>query len=414
MNQPLSLYQLNAIIHEVIDSSLDAAYWVVGELSDARQGANGHFYGELIEKGDDGRTITARARVNCWARQYNILRPRFIRESGQDIRAGMKVMMQVRVTYHEAYGLALHMLDIDATYTMGDLMQRRQAILRKLEEDGVIDDNKTLHMPRLLQRIAIVSAEGAAGYGDFIDQLHHNEYRLRFTTRLFPAVMQGQHVEESVIAALSAIEEEYDRWDAVVIIRGGGATSDLADFDSYPLAHRIACMPLPVIVGIGHERDETVLDHVAHTRVKTPTAAAALLIDHQCEELSALAQLQERILQSTRQRLHAEHMRLQSLAQGLPLRFATLKEREGHYIDRLWLRLIEASRRRLDQESHRIDITSLRLKALDPALLLERGYTMTTVGNTIITSPQQVKKGDVITTRLKQGTIYSTVITTEQ
>ena len=290
-----TLYELNRMVRSVLESSLDEEYWVVGELSDATQGYGGHFYGELIEKEEDGKRILARARVTCWARTYNLLSLRFQRDTGQTLHAGMKVRLLVRVTFHEQYGYALNMLDADSNFTLGDMAKRRREILEQLERDGILHDNQTLKLPRLLKRIAVVSAAGAAGYGDFCNQLAGNDYGLAFTTRLFPAVMQGARVEETVSAALQAIADEAERWDIVVIIRGGGATGDLSDFDSYLLASCIAQFPLPVITGIGHERDETVLDYVAHTRVKTPTAAAAFIIDHQAQEAALLDDLYRRI-----------------------------------------------------------------------------------------------------------------------
>ena len=290
----MTLYELNQLVREAIEVSLDEEYWVQGELSDASAGYGGHFYGELIEKNADGSGILARARLTCWARTYNLLRLRFQNETGQTLQRGMQVKLLVRVTFHEQYGFALNIQDIDSTFTLGDMARRRREILAQLEADGILHDNQQLVLPRLLRRVAVVSSERAAGYGDFCHQLETNEYGLRFDVHLFEAVMQGQHVEESVIAALQQVADEAEAWDVVVIIRGGGATGDLSDFDSYPLAACIAQFPLPVVVGIGHERDETVLDHVAHTRVKTPTAAAAFLINHEAQEAARLDDLQQR------------------------------------------------------------------------------------------------------------------------
>ncbi|MBQ2393663.1 MAG: exodeoxyribonuclease VII large subunit, partial [Alistipes sp.] len=201
---------------------------------------------------------------------------------------------------------------------LGDQARRRQEILNQLEKDGIINDNKDLPMPTLLKRIAVVSSATAAGYGDFCRQLLENEWGLAFRVQLFPAVMQGQHVPESISAALMQIADEADRWDAVVIIRGGGATSDLSDYDSYPLATCVAQHPLPIIIGVGHDRDETVLDHVAHTSVKTPTAAAAFILEHQLEQLSLLHDLQQRIPLAASSKMQREEQRLALLRQRLP------------------------------------------------------------------------------------------------
>ena len=278
MNDALTLYELNSLVKGVVEDALDREYWVTGEFSEARVGYGGHLYAELVQKDAAERNLVAKARMNCWARQYNIVRLRFLQETGQEIQAGLKVLALVRVTFHELYGYSLQLLDLDPSYTLGDMARRRQQILDRLEQEGILHDNQQLLLPALTSRIAVISSAGAAGYGDFCNQLHANEYGLRFHVRLFPAVMQGANVEPSVLEALYAIAEQEEEWDAVVIIRGGGATSDLSDFDSYALASAIAQFPLPVIVGIGHDRDQTVLDFVAHTSLKTPTAVAAFLV----------------------------------------------------------------------------------------------------------------------------------------
>ena len=405
----LTLWELNNIIRDVIENNFDDTYWVTGELAEARQASNGHFYGELIQKDESGRNAIARARVNCWAQQYNLIRMRFLHETGQEIRAGLKVLLEVQVTFHEQYGYALKITDVDSSYTMGDLARRRKEILAKLEEEGILHDNQTLLMHRLTWRIAVVSAETAAGYGDFCDQLLHNEYGLRFQIQLFPATMQGQHVEESVSAALCQIANEEEKWDAVVIIRGGGAVADMSDFDSYQLASIIAQFPLPVIVGIGHERDETVLDYVAHQRVKTPTAAAAFLIDHQLEELTFLNQLQQRVSQAAGNLLKNEQNRLERLKGHIPLLFQTVSQRIGHRLDLLQQRLRQNVDRRIQNESHRLDLITSQMESLNPKRLLKLGYSITTHEGKLVRNPNQLRPGDHITTRTEHGEIKSIV-----
>ena len=222
-------------MRDAVEQTFPDTLWVVGELSEARQAGNGHFYGEIIEKDTDGRNVLARARIHCWARQYNILRLRFLQESGQELRAGLRVLLQVQLTFHEAFGYSLNITDIDASYTLGSLAQQRREILRRLDEDGILHDNQSLPLPPLTQRIAVVSASTAAGYGDFCHHLQHNPYHFRFSVQLFPAVMQGQYVEESILSALQQIADEAEEWDVVVIIRGGGAVADLACFDTYQI-----------------------------------------------------------------------------------------------------------------------------------------------------------------------------------
>ena len=406
----MTLYQLNHIIRSVLETSLDEEYWVEGEFADASVGFGGHFYGELVQKDEQGRNIVARARITCWARNYNIISLRFQKETGETLRRGLQVKLQVKVTFHEQYGYALNIIDVDSTFTLGDMAKRRREILNQLQEDGIINDNKELPLPRLLQRIAVISSATAAGYGDFQNQLQNNDYGLHFQTQLFPAVMQGTNVEESVMNALATVADEADHWDCVVIIRGGGATGDLSDFDSYPLAAAVAQMPIPVIVGIGHERDETVLDFVAHTRVKTPTAAAAFIIDHQAQEVALLDDLYRRILRSAENSIQNARQRLEHIQRVLPILFAGFRERQEGQMELLVRRLQTALLRRVEQEQHRQTLLQQRLQVLDPRTLLQRGYSITTCGGRVVRSAQDVKEGEVITTSLQEGEIYSKVV----
>lgn len=380
----MRLYELNHIAASVIGDSFPEALWVEGELYEGRVGGGGHFYGELVEKTDEG-VVTARARITIWARTWQVLSLRFQKESGQTLHAGLKLRLLVEVGFHEAYGYALNVQDIDARFTLGDQMQRRREILRQLEEDGIIDDNRTLPLPRLVQRIAVISSPTAAGLGDFEDQLHGNEYGLAFRTTLFPALMQGAQAPESIIAQLTGIDAA--SYDCVVIIRGGGATADLSDFDHYALASCVAQCPLPVLVGIGHERDETVLDHVAHLSLKTPTAVAAFLIDRQAGELALLDDLVRRLPAAVRTRMMQEQHRVDLLAERLP------REAARHF----------------ERLSHRLEMMEQRLRSLDPERLLERGYSITTCAGRLVKDLAELREGEIITTRLARGEVYSTV-----
>ena len=406
----MTLFELNHIIRSVLESSLDEEYWVEGEFADASVGFGGHFYGEMVQKDEQGRNIVARARVTCWARNYNIISLRFQKETGEMLRRGLHVKLLVRVTFHEQYGYALNILDVDSSFTLGDMAKRRKEILAQLEQDGIINDNKDLPLPRLLRRIAVVSSAGAAGYGDFCNQLEHNDYGLFFHLQLFPAVMQGTNVEESVITALATIADEADRWDCVVIIRGGGATGDLSDFDSYPLAAAVAQMPIPVIVGIGHERDETVLDFVAHTRVKTPTAAAAFLIDRQAQEAALLDDLYRRIQKNAEMTIQLARQRLEHVQRVLPILFAGFRQKQENQMELLVHRLQTAVMRRIEQENHRQSLLQQRLDSLDPRTLLKRGYSITMCGGKVVRTADDVREGEVITTSLQKGEIHSTVL----
>lgn len=426
----LTLYELNNVVRSLIESELDGEYWIEAELSEARLASNGHFYVEFVQKDGSGRNLVAKARGTIWARTYNLLAPLFERATGERLRAGMKVRVLVTVAFHELYGFSLNILDIDPAYTMGDMARRRREILAQLEADGIAEDNRQLPLPALLKRVAVVSSATAAGYGDFCDQLTNNEYGLCFHTCLFPAVMQGEHVEESVLAALEAIMQQADQFDVVVIIRGGGATSDLSDFDTYPLAAAVAQMPLPVVVGIGHERDETVLDYVAHTRVKTPTAAAAFLIQHGADQLSALQTFSTIFQTQASRQLQRERERLQHLTATLPRAFALVHERQGRRLDSLNSRLMVAARQQLLTSRHllerlqeslgqrsrlrlseahaRCQLMNSRLEALDPVIQLRRGYSLTyTADGHLVRSAQGIGSGTRITTRLPDGTLSS-------
>ena len=410
MNEVLTLFELNSLVHEVIEDNFDEQYWVVGELSDVSTPAfGGHFYGELVQKDEESDRIVARARITCWARNYNIIRLRFQKEAGETLRKGLQVKLLVEVNFHEQYGYSLNVVDIDSTFTLGDLAKRRREIFQQLEKDGILHDNQSLPLPRLLKRIAVISSATAAGYGDFCHQLEENDYGFHFDVQLFPAVMQGEQVPESIIAALEEIREE-PPFDLVVIIRGGGASSDLSDFDSYELAACIALYPLPVLTGIGHERDETVLDYVAHTKVKTPTAAAAFIIEHQAEEAALLDDLYQRITHSAKEQIQREKQRLEHQRAVLPLIFMGFYQKGENKLVLLSQRLSSSAKQSLEREKHSLQLMQQRLNSLDPRLLLKRGYTITTCGGKLVRSIEGLAEGEVLTTQTNNGDIYSKVI----
>ena len=410
MNEVLTLFELNSLVHEVIESNFDEEYWVTGELSDAGTPAfGGHFYGELVQKDEESDRIVARARITCWARTYNMLRLRFQKEAGETLRKGLQVKLLVEINFHEQYGYSLNVLDIDSTFTLGDLAKRRREILQQLEKDGILHDNQSLPLPRLLRRIAVISSPTAAGYGDFCHQLEQNDYGFHFDVQLFPAVMQGEQVPESIISALETILSEQP-FDLVVIIRGGGASSDLSDFDSYELAACIAQYPLPVLTGIGHERDGTVLDFVAHTKVKTPTAAAAFIIEHQAEEAALLDELYQRITHSAEERILREKQRMEHQKAVLPLLFTNFIQGKQNGLQLLRQRLSTAIPQLIEREHHRQQLLEKRLEMLDPRLLLKRGYSITTCGGKIVRSIEGLAEGEVLTTQIENGEIYSKVV----
>ena len=425
----MTLLELNGLVRSVIEGTLSGEYWVEAELAEARE-SRGHCYMELIQKDPRSATPVARAQAKCWRQTWAVVRPYFERATGQTLHAGLQVMLRVYAQFHEAYGFSWIVTDIDPTYTLGDMARKRLEIIRRLKEEGVFDLNKEL--PLFTQRIAVVSSATAAGYGDFCAQLAANEYGYRFTTRLFEAVMQGEKVEQSVIAALNRINAEADSFDCVVIIRGGGATSDMSGFDTLALAENVANFPLPVITGIGHDRDESVLDMVSHTRVKTPTAAAALLVGRLRTVDEQIDALRQRLARAVTATLIAEGRRVWHIAERIPTLFAVVKTRRTARIDLLATRInaaamrqVAAARQRteaaaqaawpaaaraVEAQRHRLQLLAQRADALDPALLLRRGYSITTIGGRALRNAADVKAGDVIETRLEEGTIKSTVI----
>ncbi len=382
----LTLYELNSLVREVIECEMPNEYWVEAELSECRE-SRGHCYMELIQKDEQTATPIAKASAKCWASKWMLIRPYFERTTGQRLHAGMKVLLKVYAQFHEAYGFSWIVTDIDPTYTLGDMARKRQEIIRQLKAEGVFDLQKELSLPLFCQRIAVISSETAAGYGDFCNQLTDNPYGFKFMTWLFPAIMQGDGVEQSVIQALNRINEVIDDFDCVVIIRGGGATSDMSGFDTLALAENVANFPLPIITGIGHDRDESILDMVSHTRVKTPTAAAAFLISHLKEVLDAIDDAQGIITRYAQQKLSTLNAQLSTIESRIPL-------------------VLE---RRMLSERHRMEMMEERLKTLDPALLLKRGYSITLFKGKAVRDPQQLQQGDEIETRLEKGTIISKV-----
>ena len=404
-----SLRELNLMVRDAIEMGLPDEYWVEAELSECRE-RGGHCYMELTEKDERTHTPVARASAKCWRQSWQLIEPHFQRTTGQPLTAGMKVLLRVYAQYHEAYGFSWIVTDIDPTYTLGDMARKRQEIIRQLKEEGVFDLQRELQLPLFCQRIAVISAQGAAGYGDFCRQLEDNAYGFHFDVHLFPAVMQGEQVEASVIEALTRIYEQSDTpFDAVVIIRGGGATADLSGFDTLALAEHVAQFPLPVITGIGHERDESILDMVAHTRVKTPTAAAAFLIDHLRGVLDRIEHAETTISRYVAQRLVVLQGQLSLLNTRVSASALRVVSDQQHRIESLQNRLPIAIERRLTDHRHRLERLTLLLQGFDPQLLLSRGYSITLHHGRAVRDPLELQEGDEIETRVERGRIKSIV-----
>ncbi len=426
----LTLFELNQMVREVIECEMPNEYWVEAELSECRE-SRGHCFMELIQKDESNNTPVAKASAKCWLSKWSVIRPHFERATGQQLHTGMKVLLKVYPNFHEAYGFSWIVTDIDPNYTLGDMARKRQEIIRQLKEEGVFDLQKELPLPRFCQRIAVISSATAAGYGDFCHQLHDNPYGFKFSTQLFSAIMQGEGVEHSIITALELIYESIAAFDCVVIIRGGGATSDMSGFDTLALAENVANFPIPIITGIGHDRDECILDMVSHTRVKTPTAAAALLVSNLKTVWDGLNDAQERIATLSQRKIANLRLELTHFQTTIPRLFPVIRTRQESLIDTLSHRIstyvlqrvmTEKNQlatfeerlpmvvsRRLTQEHHLIEMAEEKVRNLDPALMLRRGYSITLKDGKALKSPESLLSGDEIETRLSEGTIKSII-----
>lgn len=422
----MTLKQLGAMVTRTLQTPQLHDVWVVAELSDVRV-SGGHCYMELIEKNSVTGAAEARMRGIIWSSAYLRLDAMFSAATGRRLATGLKVMVRGSVNFHASFGMSFVISDIDPSYTMGEAERLRREILARLEREGVLKLNRELEWTAAPLRVAVISAAGAAGYGDFLHQLYGNGRRLRFVTRLFPAVLQGERTASSVIASLDEIGAQADDWDCVVIIRGGGATSELAAFDNYELANNVAQFPLPVIVGIGHERDVTVLDYVANMRVKTPTAAAEWLIGRCGAQLDLLASLGADISAVASERISGCLTQIAYLEGQLPIAPAAALQRSSARLDRLGATLsglggarLAPARGRLDSLAQAVEMTSLNAvcraaqrldaqqslaEALSPRATLRRGYSLTMVDGHAVRSAAQLTPRTRFVIMLADGTI---------
>lgn len=452
-NSAISLYELNNLIKGVLDDSFPERIWIRAEMSDVRVNQNGHCYLEFIEKDQSGKALVAKVRGMIWANTFHLLKAYFENSTKQSFSSGLKVLVQVSVDFHELYGLSLTVYDIDPSYTLGDQALNRAAILKQLEEDGVLYLNKELELPVPANRIAIISSPTAAGYEDFLDQLHNNAFGFVFYTKLFAAIMQGDRAEDSIISALERIYDYQDCFDVVIIIRGGGATSDLSCFDSYLLAASCAQFPLPIVTGIGHERDETVLDIVAHTRAKTPTAVAEFLINTLTETASELAEISQDIVSIVTQRLQEETLKLNvfdtknsfvlkawykeqqavlssskvilmkgmqriqrenlnkfDLLEDLLNKKSQQMQKTGaEYFQQIEDTLNRNTQRLFKNELNKLEVLEKHLQLSSPENILKKGYTLTMKAGKVIKQNSVLKSGDTITTFFSDGQTDSIV-----
>jgi exodeoxyribonuclease VII large subunit len=383
----LSLSQLNSLISEEIKQAFPDTYWLLAETSDVRYNRNGHCYLEFIEKEESSGNIIAKARAYIWSNTFHLLKPYFEEKTGQSFVSGIKVLVKVSVDFHPLYGYGLSVCDIDPAYTLGDIQRKRKEILQQLKEDGILTLNQELEMPLVPQRIAVITSSTAAGWEDFLDHLLNNKYGFVFYPHLFPAIMQGDQTESSIIAALEKIYFHREQLDAVVIIRGGGASSDLLAFDSYLLASHCAQFPLPVITGIGHERDNTVLDFISYYRAKTPTAAADYLVSLLEKNFGKLSKAEEEILSGAKDIIDSANV------------FLRIKETDIQKSSRQFLRNEETKWK--EKESF------FRLSS--PEYILAKGYSITLKNGKSVKSADSLTDKDVIRTILAQGEIVSVV-----
>jgi len=474
-DQQLSLFELQRQVKGSLDTTFAMPVWVKAEISEMTVNRSGHCYLDLVETESGTDTVIARCRATIWSYTFRMLKPYFETTTGQTFTEGLKVLLQAKVEYHEVYGFSLNIRDIDPVYTLGDLARQRREIIRRLQEDGVFEMNKELELPLVPQRIAVISSPTAAGLQDFLDQLHSNVHQFVFYTKLFPAVMQGNEAPRSIMSALDLIYEYEDLFDAVVIIRGGGAQLDLACFDQYELAFHVAQFPLPVITGIGHDKDDTVIDLVAHTRMKTPTAVAEFLIggalrfsqelkelekhftelvsnqlednkDRLNEAVDQLNDLVNQMIVAQQNRLNIARIQLANRTetflknqqndlkqlvvgtQNIAGKFVT---RQNHLLDQSGTKLnfvfrgqVHKNKNLLNQFQHLIKIQATeqiraekknlisiqeKLRLVDPQNILKRGYSLTMLNGKIVKSVNQITSGDLIETRLSDGTVESKV-----
>jgi len=396
------VYTLEALLTElkgVIKDSFPDARWVTAEIAEVKENQKGHCYLQLVERKEEG--IVAKLQANIWAYRYRELFQKFFTSTGEPLKVGMKVMLLVTVDFHEQYGLSLNIKDVEPSYTIGELALKRREIIERLKRGGLLDKNKALMLPIAPQRIAVISSKQAAGYGDFIDQLTNNVNGYRFKVRLFQSLMQGDGAEASILEALGAILSSVSEFDLVVIIRGGGAALDLSCFDSYELAAAVAAFPLPVITGIGHEKDDTILDMVAHTRLKTPTAVAEFLISGLRAFEDRLLEIYQRLEAKTRGYLWNEQQRLERVSSRFIYSAKNFVSASRNRLDLLYERLYRSSGHFLEAHSLRLDKLEQALRLLSPENVLKRGYSITTHKGKAIKDISILRDGDEILTQLK-------------
>ena len=409
-SEPISLYELNQQIKSVIKNATEPAYWVFAEISELKINVSGHCYIELVEKDEITENLKARSRATIWSSTFRMVSSYFESSAGIPLSPGIKIMVKVTVDFHEVYGLSLNIIDIEPSYTVGELARKKQEIISRLIQEGVFDMNRELDFPGLPKRIAVISSETAAGYGDFTDQLLNNEYDFQFHVKLFPAYMQGEDAENSIIHALENIHRYEDFFDIVVIIRGGGSQADLSCFNNYRLALHVVQFPLPVITGIGHEQDETIVDLVAHLQLKTPTAVAEYLISCFLDEFEQLNELTSRLVRQTNERVEKENARISQIGYQCSMAVRKLVSGQNSKLQQIKLRLGYVVQEAIARMQHHLNILEERNQYLNPLEILKRGYSITRQNGKIVKDGKLLDKGDFLETLFYKGKRKSRVI----
>ncbi|HBO83651.1 MAG TPA: exodeoxyribonuclease VII large subunit [Deltaproteobacteria bacterium] len=424
-----SLSELNRAIKEALEITFPDTIWVVAEISEIRIHSKGHCYFELVEKKDD--LVIAQIKANIWAYSYKGISNKFEKATGETLKKGMQVLLSVNVTFHEVYGISLNIKDIDPTYSLGEMARKKKETIEKLTKEGYIYLNKQIPLPLVPQRIAVISSETAAGLGDFINHLDNNPYGYRIFHKLYQSLMQGLDAEASIISSLQAIKKEIRLYDAVVIIRGGGSQTDLSCFDTYNLAVEVAKMPIPVITGIGHERDDTLVDLVAHTKLKTPTAAAEFLISGLRVFEERLLDAQRGLIQQVREILLDETNRFNHIIKDFRYSITERFSNEGNKLEMSMHKLIHAVTQAIDSNRSKIIISFNKMQSalksfiqtqnsrvknieqaielLNPVNVLKRGYSITLRGGRVTKDISGIRTGDILQTKIYKGTITSKV-----
>ena len=455
MSEEVKTYTLSELQHEIkesISEQFPFAVWIVAEINTLTRHKSGHCYMELVQKSKTSNSIIAQARATVWANKFSFISAYFESETDSVLAAGMNVMLQVTITYHEVYGLSLNVIGINPTYTIGDMERAKKEIIARLINEGVFDMNKTQSFPAVVQNIAVISSSTAAGYGDFVNHLETNTYGYHINITLFEAAMQGEQTETSILDALNRIGEEYENYDAVAIIRGGGSKNDLSWFDNYNIAYMVTQFPLPVISGIGHERDESIVDMVAHTRMKTPTAVANFIIDYNSKFEEQIDSTSSEIFGIAKDFLMSSEMYLNNMTMSI-MKVRTRLSKDTERCDRIMSEIrtglnvrmkeeeiklnmignkLETSPQRLisDQESHLNGIKDLisrttkhriekaneklnflehRLTLNDPRTILKRGYSISRINGKVVTNDLETNDGDIMETLLYDGMVTSVV-----